>query len=54
MLAITRSGGGSMAELKRGIEGGVDCWAVLHGLEVGGGLAWCGGGARHDTRRKKG
>jgi hypothetical protein len=31
-----------VAELRRGIEGGVDRWSAHHGLEVGGGMAWRG------------
>jgi hypothetical protein len=29
-------GGGEVADLRRGIEGGVDRWSVRHGVEVGG------------------
>jgi hypothetical protein len=35
-------GGGGAAELRRVIKGGVDHWSVRHGVEVGGGSAWCG------------
>jgi hypothetical protein len=32
---VTGHGGGGVAELRRGIEGGVNRWSVHHGVEVG-------------------
>jgi hypothetical protein len=36
---IARRGGGGTAELRRGIEGGINHWSVRHGAEVGGDAA---------------
>jgi hypothetical protein len=37
MLAIIGRGGGGAAEIRRGIEGGLDHKVVQHGAEVDGG-----------------
>jgi hypothetical protein len=42
IMTVTRCGGGGVAKLRQGIEGGVDRWSAHHVLEVGGGPTWHG------------